>query len=119
MKGAVVLDTNILIGILNGRLGRSLLSGFNTLFVSTVTVMELYAYAGMSEREEYSVDAILGGIVCEPVSFEIARRAGTYARTRRSGKPDLLIAATAVELGVPLMTKDARGFKNIPGLTLV
>lgn len=50
------------------------------------------------------------------VDQHIARHAGELGRTRATKLPDLLIAATALELGMPLVTRNVRDFRDIPGL---
>ena len=78
--------------------------------------MEVYALAGMSPEEEERIDWATMFLDIIPITAAIAKRAGILARTRRRAKPDLLIAATALELKVPLLTRNVRDFKHIPGL---
>mgnify|MGYP001559457641 FL=1 len=80
--------------------------------------MELYALAGMSEREQKVIDLYLLQSEILPVTLPIARRAGLLARTRRKGKPDLIIAATALEHNIPLLTRNTKDFR-ISGLKLL
>jgi len=115
----VILDSNILIGVLNGAIDWSIPSSFDQQFVSTVSVMELFAFSGMSHQEEETIKRLLGTVIIIPVSFSIAEHAGRLLRTRKIGKADLLIAATALELGLPLMTRNVKDFKKIPGLKLI
>lgn len=115
----VLLDSNILIGVLNGSIDWSASSSSDQTFVSTISVMEIFAFSGMSEQEKKTIDSLLRNVIMTPVSYSIAKRAGELARTRRVGKADLLIAATALELGLPLMTRNVKDFKKIPGLRLV
>ncbi|MBI2410332.1 MAG: hypothetical protein HYV32_00350 [Candidatus Kerfeldbacteria bacterium] len=48
----------------------------------------------------------------------IAERAAMLGRTRKTKLPDLLIAATALILDIPLITKNKKDFRKIPGLTV-
>jgi len=115
----VLLDSNILIGVLNGLIDWDSSSASDLTFVSTMSVMEVFAFSGLSEQEKKTIDLMLGNVILTPVSYSIAKRAGELARTRRIGKADLLIAATALELGLPLMTRNVKDFKKIPGLKLI
>ena len=58
-------------------------------------------------------------MTCIPVTEAVARRAGALGRQwgRRTGDlPDLLIAATALEAGLELVTLNVRDFPMFPGL---
>jgi len=48
----------------------------------------------------------------------IAERGGALRRTFGMGAADALIAATALEHGLQLTTRNVRDFKKIPGLRL-
>lgn len=118
MLGHILLDTNILIGIINNDIVASRLPTADSVFVSAITVMELYALAGLSKTETDEITILLSSLKVVPVSEGIAKQAGELARTRpRRGKPDLLIAASAMHLGAILITQNIRDFKNIPGLS--
>ncbi len=117
MKDPVLLDTNIVIEILNG-IGDPHTFDRCDVFISTVSIAELYALSGMSKDEERRIDAALLFLSIVPLTKEIAKRAGFLARTwtKRSQRPDLLIAATALELHIPIITKNIRDFSRIRGL---
>jgi predicted nucleic acid-binding protein len=53
-----------------------------------------------------------------PVDSQIAERAGALKRTVKLQTPDALIAATALENDLPLMTRNERHFGRVPGLDL-
>jgi predicted nucleic acid-binding protein len=117
-RDTVLLDSNYVIGILNGTISINELSLYRHA-VSVVTIMELYALAGMSAGEEKRIDEAIQNISVIPIDASIAKQAGILARTRKRGKPDLLIAATALVLHIPLLTRNIRDFKNIPNLKLL
>ncbi|MGH2853457.1 MAG: type II toxin-antitoxin system VapC family toxin [Solirubrobacteraceae bacterium] len=107
----VLLDTDVLIDHLRGR--RHLDTG-NTA-VSVVTRTELFAG---DERQEDAIDALLED--CEEVDVDppIARRAGRVKRQTGLQIADALIAATALERKLPLMTRNKRHFDRVAGLQL-
>ena len=93
------------------------------LAVSAVTVYELYFGAPEGERHE-EVRGFLAGCRAIALSSEAARLAAVEgARLQGAGQrldvPDLLIAGTALELGLPLVTRNTRHFGRIAGLTLL
>ncbi len=121
----VVLDTSILIELLrsNGRVQAgvdALLDGGYAMATSAACVAELYG--GLRTGEEADTQRLMALLDCIPVSYEIAKLAGDIkvARSRvgrTHGIVDLMIAATALELGYLIATDNRRDFE-IPGLEL-
>jgi predicted nucleic acid-binding protein len=111
MTTKVLLDTDVLIDHLRGR--RHLDAGDTA--ISTVTRTELFAG---DERQEDAIDALLED--CEEVDVDprIARRAGRIKRQTGLRIADALIAATALEHELPLMTRNRRHFDRVAGLQL-
>lgn len=107
----VLLDTDVLIDHLRGH--RHLETGDTA--ISVITRTELLAG---DERQEVSVDALLED--CDEVGIdpEIARRAGRVKRQTGLQIADALIAATALERKLPLMTRNRRHFSQVAGLRL-
>ncbi len=107
----VLLDTDVLIDHLRGYRH---LSEQDTA-ISVISRTELFAGG---ERQETSVEALLEG--CEEVAVDtsIARRAGRIKRQTGLKIADALIAATALERNLPLMTRNLRHFKRVTGLAL-
>ena len=71
-------------------------------------------------REEF-VEEVFARIPVRPISLKIARIAGqvdAQARARGTTIPtaDLLIGATAMEMGFSVVTSNARHFRLMPGL---
>ena len=87
------------------------------LAISTVSVLEFlegYGHPRAGER-------LLEAYVRLPVTDSVARRGSRLRRTLRAegqmiGDFDVLIAATALDAGVPLVTANATHFKRVPGL---
>jgi predicted nucleic acid-binding protein len=115
----VLADTNVLIGLLNGQIHPHQLKRFARFSVSTLTVMELVALSGMSRTEEIRVLNLVRALNVIPLDTAIAVRAGRLARTRTRDRIDLLIAATALEHQIPVLTKNVRDFRRIPGLEVL
>lgn len=115
----VLLDTNIVIGFLNGRLDPSVLLKSREGRVSVVTVMELYALPGLGDDELKVIGDVLDVYPPVPLIASTAKRAGELARTYKRGRADLLIAATALEYSIELMTLNMKDFKSIRGIKLI
>ena len=114
VKGiSCLLDTDIVIDFLRRReYARRLLenwAGEGLLAISTLTHLEIYQ--GMKGDEEETTNAFLDGLTSVTVDVPIARRAGRMlAELRSKGMTvsiaDSIIAATALQLGTPLLTNN-------------
>jgi predicted nucleic acid-binding protein len=106
-----LLGTDVLIDHIRGR-GIAPIDG---CMASVVTRTELFAG---NESEEPAVTALLSCLEELNVTVEIARRAGRIRRTTGLDIADALIAATALEHGMPVMTRNRRHFERVVGLTV-
>jgi predicted nucleic acid-binding protein len=98
------------------------------LTISLITYMEVYQGVLASPdpiQAEAKLDAFVEAVPVAPFSVEVARRCA-YLRTelKRRGKPvrsralDLLIAATAIEHDLTLVTRNLADYEDIPGLLI-
>lgn len=110
----LLVDTDVLVDHLRGT--RRLQNDAGELAYSVVTRAELFAGRG---TEEATVRRLLAPMREVGVDRAIAERAGSLRRTLQILLPDAMIAATALELGVPLMTRNRRDYEPVPGLTVV
>ncbi|MBV8904910.1 MAG: type II toxin-antitoxin system VapC family toxin [Acidobacteriia bacterium] len=118
-------DTNILVDALNHKRGRrellrKLVLEGNRLACCDVTVAEVYS--GMWPHEAPRTDSFVSSLVWYESSLSIARRAGRlrfeYARKGMTlSVSDTLIAATALEHGLTLITQTRKHFP-MPELSL-
>ena len=111
----LLLDTDILIEFLRGRLeAREYLeSRTETLLLSVITLAELYA--GVRESgERTELDLLTQVVEIVPVDQETAVRAGLYRNAFRKshqiGIADALIAATAEAMQATLVTFNTKHF---------
>jgi tRNA(fMet)-specific endonuclease VapC len=94
--------------------------------IAAVTAAELlvgveFAKGARRKARRSFVDALLESLPVEPYDLETARsHALLLAHMRKSGKArgahDLLIAATALACGRTVVTADAAGYEELPGL---
>lgn len=121
-----ILDTSVLIAFLRrqplGAEVRTILKSATGL-VSAVSVFELFAGVRSGEQREQR-RALIRLVRVVPIDSRIAERAGeVFTTLRRRGitidNEDLLIAATALTLDVPVLTANMRHFSVIPNVRLV
>ncbi len=108
----------------------ALATGDDGIAFSVVTVLELahgITRADTTERRERRqrfLDELLMGVPIQPVTVPIALRAGridgqSQATGVRIPLSDLLIGASALELGYEVGTANLRHFQLIPGLNVI
>ena len=126
------LDTNVVIGIFNGRpeavrrnLAAALAAG-EQVTVSSIVLFELWYGAAKSGRPAENAERIRtflsGQIEVLPFEQEDAREAGHLRATlEKAGTPigpfDVLIAGQALRWQAPIVTANAGEFDRVPGLT--
>lgn len=118
VKGiSCLVDTDIAIDFLRRRdYAQKLLEHWaeeGLLAISTLTHLEIYQ--GMKAGEERATNAFLDGLISVAVDIPIARRAGAMLGELRAtgttiGIADAIIAATALQLGVPLLTNNVEHY---------
>jgi predicted nucleic acid-binding protein len=109
----ILLDTDILIDHLRGH-RRLSLSDPNQA-ISVVTRCELFAGRNVDEPALRRTLSVLEEIA---VDGAIAESAGRVRRAAGIPVPDALIAATALEHGMAVMTRNRRHFELVSGLAL-
>ena len=129
-----LLDTSIFIGVERGLLSfegaQEKLSTKTKTCLSAVTASELLVgvhHANTRERREQRetfVEYVLASFPILPFNLEVARaHAHLKAEMQKAGNTigphDLMIAATALAHGFPLLTANAREFKRVKGLEVV
>ncbi len=121
----LLLDTTVMIDALRNRQGRleyldQLVRTKNKLATSAVNIGEVYG--GLRLGEEMRTELFLTTVRVYPATNYIARRAGllksTYGRRGITlAITDMIVAATALEYSLPLLTDNRRHFP-MPELTL-
>jgi predicted nucleic acid-binding protein len=108
-----LLDTNVALYLLGGRLASPLPPG--DYGVSVITQMELLSWPSLTTEETKRVNAFLSTLTLCDLTLAVRVRAISLRREERLKLPDAIICATALELGVELWTNDTR-LAKVPGL---
>ncbi len=108
----ILVDTDIFIDHLRG--ARQLVAGRHRLNYSVITRAELFAGNTASDL----ASTILAPFRELPVERNVAERAGRIRREAGIRLPDALIAATAIEHGLSLATRNRSDFERVRSLRL-
>src|SRR5579864_545561 len=118
MASTCLLDSTVIIDVINDRNGRSqLLEGLieegTLLACCPINVTEVHM--GMRANEAKKTDEFLASLEFYPVTWEIAKLAGAlYREWRQKGLtlalPDLTVAAVAIRNGMLLATDNPKDF---------
>jgi predicted nucleic acid-binding protein len=113
-----LLDTSVIIDVLNGKRDReALLKGWlsqgDMLACCAVNISEVYA--GMRPKEEAKTEALLQSLDYYEINWEVAKRAGLLKRDySKKGQtlslPDTTIAAVALEYNLTLITDNVKHY---------
>lgn len=127
----MILDTTFLIDVMNSEEDVAELVAdldeSGTSMVATPTVMELWEgihRADSTTAEREAVQKLLEDLREVPFDRECAMKTGEInARLASAGKPidveDVMIGATALAHGVPVVTRNVSHFERIDGLEVV
>ncbi|TMD59348.1 MAG: type II toxin-antitoxin system VapC family toxin [Chloroflexi bacterium] len=110
--GELLLDTDVCIDHLRGARALNLVG--HTVSYSVVTQCELYS----GRANESNVERFLSPFRAIVIDGGIAKRAGRLRREWAITTPDALIAATALEHSLELVTRNRRDFESVRGLRL-
>jgi predicted nucleic acid-binding protein len=104
-----VIDTNILIDYLSGvTKAKEEIESYDEACISLITSMEILV--GAQGEEESEIREFLRSFTIQPIDESVAERAVLLKRENKMRLPDAIIWATALELGVFLVTRNTRDF---------
>jgi predicted nucleic acid-binding protein len=88
-----------------------------TIYVSTVTEVELFSFPTLSAEEATLIEEnVLQTVSLISLDSQIARIAGQIRAAYKLKLPDSVIAATALFTGSTLLTRNHRDFTRVPML---
>jgi len=118
-----LLDTNIIIDAVGGcapaieMLGKAV--GSEWVGYSAITRLELFGYPGLTPEEENALKIVTGELDEMAVTSSVVDRAIQIRRAARIKVPDAIIAATALEAGSILITRNQDDFKSVQNLEII
>jgi predicted nucleic acid-binding protein len=108
----ILLDTNIVLHLLNGdKTLAELLDGKN-LYISFITEIELFGYHKITKKEKHKIKLFIDDCIVIEMNSEIKKHTIEIRNKYNAKLGDCLIAATALYAGLPFITAD-KGFKKI------
>lgn len=120
-----LIDTSILIDFLRRKdkketLLYRLVDKKYTLFISIITHTELYAGKSVWEQTQarHELDLLFSGLTIVPLDEDISKRAGKIRAVHGNNLLDTIIAATAIEKRISLVTLNVKDFERITELSL-
>lgn len=120
---SVLVDTSVLVDLLRGSraAGQLLIERRRAGPLRSSLVVRAEVLAGIRPPEEPVTRLLLDSMEWHPVDEEIVEEAGRLGRRWLPSHggidiADLLIAATAINLGVDLLTRNVKHFPMFPGL---
>lgn len=108
---SVLLDTNIVLYLLEGDRVLSELLHNKKLYVSFVTQLELLGYTDITVREQAIIEGFLNDCIIIDINNTIKRQVIKIKQTSKMKLPDSIILATSMYLNIPLVSAD-KGFNN-------
>jgi len=114
---SIVLDTNIVLYLLNGDDELASILNQMQLYVSVITEIELLGYKEISNEDKVKIKYFLSECIIVPLYDEIKNLCITIKQTSKVKTPDAIVAATSIYNQIPLITSD-KGFEKIQDLDL-
>lgn len=119
-----VLDSNILIYHINGRLDSaaeqvvfSLFEG--PVYISVISRIEILAWKGHSDESREMTEDLIRTLNEIGLDEAVVQVTVTIRRGSSVKLPDAIIASSALCLGLPLVTRNIQDFEKIEGLRLI
>ena len=114
---SIVLDTKIVLYLLNGDDELASILNKMQLYVSVITEIELLGYHEISLEDKTKIKYFLSECTIVALSEEIKNLCISIKQSSKVKTPDAIVAATSICNQIPLITAD-RGFEKIQDLDL-
>ena len=113
-----LIDTNILVYMLQGNSKVRYFAQEEFLAVSCVTEMEMLGKYQIFDEEKETIEELLEQCNIIDITYKIKQTAIKLRQNYRIKLPDAIIAATAIQQNLTLVTAD-KGFSKISELDLI
>jgi len=123
MEPQYLLDSNVVIGYLAGRLPDSGMETVSVIVdqipnISVISQIEVLRFNDMPQNEAILNNFVAASIIY-PLSSDVVQRTIALCKQRKIKLPDAVIAATALVENMALVTRNIDDFKNIASLKLL
>lgn len=119
MNGSnLLLDTNIVLYLLNGDTVLESYLQDKNFYLSFISELELLSYREITPEEETAVHYFLNESALIDINTGIKEITKQIRRNYRLKLPDAIVAATAIFLGIALISADNH-FKQVKELTFI
>lgn len=114
----LVVDTNVLINLAEGKPGLDQYVNGNRLYVSSITEIELLGWYKITKEQVAFFTLLLSDCKIVGLKSEVKKLAIGLKQKQKVRLPDAIIAATSLYLDLPLVTYDS-GFEKIKNENLI
>ena len=119
-----LLDTNAIIDYLSSSMPPNAMAAMHKIvndgfFISVITRIEVLGFSSGDAAVDANTAAFVSLATGFELTGEIVQQTIDMKRVKKIKTPDGIIAATALVYNLPLLTRNTKDFKNIPGLTVV
>ena len=114
----LVVDTNVLINLAEGKPGLDQYLNGNRLYVSSITEIELLGWYKITKEQAAFFTLLLSDCKIVGLKSEVKKLAIDLKQKQKVRLPDAIIAATSLYLDLPLVTYDS-GFEKIKNENLI
>ncbi len=104
---SVVLDTNIVLYLLNGDRVLSEMLYQKKLYLSFISQLELFGFKGITSQQQIEISKFVQDCIVIDINEEIKNEVISLRKTTKLKLPDSIVLATARYLSLPLITGDA------------
>jgi len=123
MDPRYLLDSNVIIGYLAGRLPDSGMKAVSAIVdqtpnISVISQIEVLRFNDTSENEAILNNFVAASVI-HPLSSDVVQRTIALCKQMKIKLPDAVIAATALVEDMVLVTRNINDFKNITDLKLL
>lgn len=115
-----LFDTNIVIYLLNNRLPQSALNKLSSVIaeLSLITKIELLGYHKITMPQQQAIENFIVSSILHPITEDITDRSIIIRKHFNIKTPDAIIAATAMEHNLVLLTHNIKDFAKVTGLQI-
>jgi predicted nucleic acid-binding protein len=114
----IVVDTNIVLYLLNGDKTLATLLNEQNVYVSFITELELLSFASLSAKDNSQITSFLSACQIIDITPQIKEKTVFIRNSYGLKLPDSIIGATSMFLGIPFISSD-KVFNKVKEMDLI